>query len=474
MLQIDYRKIRSIHFVGIKGVGMTPLAIIAKEAGFTVTGSDIADVFITDTSLERAGIIPHGGFSPDYIIDADLVITTGAHGGFDNLEVKAAKEKRIPVITQGEAVGIFMQGDIFQRHFFGVSIAGCHGKTTTSAMIATLFQESGLDPSYAIGTSAIIPLGASGHFGRGEYFIAEADEYATEPKYDHTPKFLWQHPDIAVITNIEHDHPDLYPTIDAMREAYEKFAENARDKLLVAFGDDPQTRKLLASYKGNKVIYGFSSENDYIIHHIQVKNGQTFFSIDTHGIALGEFVLQVPGEHNVLNAVASLIVGLTCGISLPDIRKGVFAFKGTKRRFELIGRSLSGALLLDDYAHHPTEIKKTLQAAREQFNRSNIVCIFQPHTYSRTKLLFDDFSGSFIAADEVILTDIYPSARELPDTSVSSALLVKAIKKYNKHVLLLPELSDVIKYVEQRQLGKEYVVITMGAGDVYKIADNLL
>ena len=483
---IDYAKIKSIHFVGIKGVGITPLAIIAKEAGFSVTGSDLADIFITDESLQKAQIPLRTGFSSDAILQADLVITTGAHGGFDNIEVKAAREKEIPVITQGEAVGLFMQGDIFQRNFFGISVAGCHGKTTTSAMIATMFAQSSLDPSYAIGTSNITPLGVSGHFGSGKYFIAEADEYATEPKYDHTPKFLWQHPDISVVTNIEHDHPDLYLTIDDVREAYMKFimngiaslkdgpARNDAHNLLIAFGDDEQVQKILEDYSVDTITYGFSSNNDYIIHNVSTENGQTVFQIDSEAVTLGEFTLNVLGEHNALNAAAATIVGLECGLSLPAIQQGLLAFRGTKRRFEIIGRLSSGALLIDDYAHHPTEIKKTLRAAWEQFKKLKIVCIFQPHTYSRTKLLFEEFSSSFISADEVILTDIYPSAREAADPSVSSELLAQSIRKCNRDVLYLSKLADVVKYVKQRQWNEEYVIITMGAGDIYKIGEELL
>ncbi|HSW88883.1 MAG TPA: UDP-N-acetylmuramate--L-alanine ligase [Candidatus Saccharimonadales bacterium] len=475
MQDIDYSKIKNIHFLGIKGVGMTPLAIIAKEAGFHVSGCDSADIFITDEPLKKAGIIPQTGFSKDHLSNIDLVITTGAHGGFDNPEIKAAKEQKIPVLTQGEALGIFMKGEIFGKQFFGISVAGCHGKTTTTAMIATLFMQTGLDPTYVIGTSNIIPIGMPGHFGSGTYFIAEADEYATEPKYDHTPKFMWQHPSIAVFTNIEHDHPDIYPTIADTRQAFLNFAKSLdADRLLVAFGDDPQIRTLLKDYSNKKVTYGYSSHNDYIIHDIRIKNDHTTFDLDTKEVSLGEFSLNVIGEHNVLNATAAIIVGIECGLRIETIQKNILAFKGTKRRFEIIGKIPSGALLIDDYGHHPTEIKKTLRAARDQFKKSYIVCIFEPHTYSRTKLLFDDFSSSFINADEVILTNIYPSARENPDPTVSSEMLSQAVKKFNKNVLFLPNLSDVVKYIKQKEFGENAVIITMGAGDIYKVGEELL
>ncbi len=192
---------------------MTPLAIIAKEAGFDITSSDIDSEFITDAILKKTGIFPLNGFSPDHITSPDLVITTGAHGGYDNVEVKAAKVKKIPILTQGQAVGTFMRGELFKKKFAGISIAGAHGKTTTTAMIATIFQANRLDPSYIIGTGDVGSLGAPGHFGRGRYFIAEADEYATEPQYDKTVKFLWQNPMFAIFTNIEFDHFDMFESI---------------------------------------------------------------------------------------------------------------------------------------------------------------------------------------------------------------------------------------------------------------------
>src|SRR3989344_4179547 len=197
------KRIKSIHFVGIKGVGVAPLAIIAKEAGFSVSGSDIEDEFITTDSLMRAKIKPLVGFLEEHVQNADLVIATSAHGGLENIEVLDAKKREIAVWTQGQAVGEFMKGKIFGREFLGISVAGSHGKTTTTAMLSIILREGNLDPSFLIGTGNIPTLCNSGHFGKGKYFIAEADEYATEPKYDKTPKFLWQHPQIEIFTNIE-------------------------------------------------------------------------------------------------------------------------------------------------------------------------------------------------------------------------------------------------------------------------------
>lgn len=468
-------KLKNIHFFGIKGVGMTPLAIIAKEAGYKVTGCDVAEEFITDDALRSAGINPAKEFSPEHIRNIDLLIATGAHKGSENPEVKEAIAMNMPFYMQGEALGAFMEGKIFHRKFKGISVAGCHGKTTTTAMIATVFSEAGLDPSYVVGTSDIRPLGLPGHYGKGDYFIAEADEYATDPINERTPKFLWQHPTYTVITNIEYDHPDIYDSIDEVREAYLVFAANTvRGGTLITNGDDKEVRKILELYKRRTITFGFESENDYVLQKVSVAEGQTIFTAASREKDLGKFVLNVFGEHNALNALASVIVSLEAGISLDTIKKGLFLFGGTKRRTELIGKTSRGALLYDDYAHHPTEIRKTLDSLRKQFTNKKIITIFQPHTFSRTKLLFDQFSSSFADADAVIVTNIFPSAREAFDPSVSSEALVASMAPHHKESIFLPDPEDVVKYINEKKLGSDYVIVIMGAGDIYKIADKLL
>lgn len=470
---VNMQKIKHIHFVGIKGVGVAPLAIIAHEAGFIVTGSDIADAFITDEVLAKSDITPFVGFDPKHVDGADLVVTTGAHGGFDNPEVLFAKERQIPVWTQGEAVGKFMTGEIFQRKTLGISVGGTHGKTTTTAMIAHVLSHAQQDPSWVVGTSRIGSLGLAGHFGKGTYFVAEADEYANEPLHDKTPKMLLQHPKIAVITNIEHDHPDLYPSIDSVREAFSRFAKLLPpDGVLIACGDDMQVQKLLANYHQTVLTYGFEKSNTYHIQNVTKNTEGTAWEVRKEG-EIYALSLSVSGEHNILNATAAFLVGKMCGIAGDDMKKSLHAFTGTKRRMEYIGQLASGALLYDDYAHHPTEITKTLKAIREKYPNSHIVCIFQPHTFSRTKLLFDQFIDSLSLADEIVLADIYSSQREAFDTSVSSAMLVDKIKE-KKPAFLAKRLSDVVKYVNTKAYGTDVVVLTMGAGDIYQVANELL
>lgn len=466
------KKVKKIHFVGIKGVGMTPLAIIAKEAGIEVTGSDIEKTFITDKDLSKKGI-KVGGFN-DELPACDLVISTGAHGGYDNPQVLKARERDIPVLSQGQAVGEFMNGDILGRKYEGISVTGCHGKTTTTAMIATLFSRNKLDPSFLIGTSEVGGMDFPGHFGKGEYFIAEADEYATDIKHDKTPKFLWQKPKIEVITNIEFDHPDLYESIDDLVEAYKKFTQNITPSgVLITLQDDEEVRRLLKDYKGRLITFGFSPMSDFKITRLNISQEKMFFWVESDGTSLGEFSLNVLGEHNALNALASIVVGLEVGLSIDQIREGLGHFIGSKRRMEHIGKSENNALIFDDYAHHPTEIKKTLSSFKKSHPKHNLICIFQPHTYSRTKSLFEEFSRSFTDADSVIITDIFSSQREIPDSSVSSSLLAEEVSKYHKDVRYLPKFDDVIEYLVAKNPGPNSLILTMGAGDIYEVSEAI-
>jgi len=467
-------KYNKIHFVGIKGVGMTPLAIIAHEAGCSVTGSDVPDEYITDKALKSLEIPVYTNFSGDHITDVDLVIATGAHGGLMNPEVVAAKTKNIPVLMQGQAVGIFMEGKIFEKNYTGVSVAGSHGKTTTTAMIATILKENKKDPTYVIGTSDVTSLGLPGHFGKGEVFVAEADEYVTDPVQDKTAKFLWQHPKIIVLTNIELDHPDIYASVTDVRRVFLQFVRQLpSDGTLIVCGDNEQIRMLLSEYSGKVITYGFGSDNDYVVKRVSISGPQTFFWLEKQGESLGEVALRVIGEHNALNATAAIITAEVLGLSLDEAKKGIIAFTGTKRRLEIIGTTRHGAILFDDYAHHPTEIQTSIKALKASYPDKKITVIFQPHTYSRTKVLFHEFVTAFREADTLLLMDIYASAREAVDPTISSALLSEEIKKTYQKVIHTPTQNNVLQYLTIHQPTVSDVVVTMGAGDVYKIGPDL-
>lgn len=468
------KKIKKIHFVGIKGVGMAPLALIAKQAGFEVSGSDVAEIFITDAELKKANIVPYVGFSENHIDGADLIIYTSAHGGLENPEVKAAIDRDTPTLNQGRALGKFQKGEILGKKYRSISIAGSHGKTTTTAMIATILSENKLDPTYVIGTSNIPSLGSPGHFGRGKYFVSEADEYFADSVNDKVPKFLFQHPEIIVVTNVDFDHPDIYASIDEIRQASVEFTKNLTPGgVLIACGDGDENRKFLNEVEVRKITYGFSPDNDYVIERVNNSPDKMFFWVKSHNALLGEFSMRIFGEQNALNALASIIVGLEISLSVENIKKGLSIFSGTKRRSELVGDLPGGGLLYDDYAHHPQELRKTLAAFRKSFPKYRIIPIFQPHMYSRTKKLFGQFATAFSDADEVLITEIFPSFREKVDPNYSSRILTEEIKKYGKNATYFATLPDVVEYVSSQNFDKNTLIITMGAGDVYKIGRQI-
>ncbi len=469
------RQVKKVHFVGIKGVGMTPLAIIAKEAKFEVTGSDVSDTFITDSELSKAGIISFVGFDPKHIEEADLVIYTSAHEGTENPEVRAAASANIPILNQGRALALFQKGEPFGKKFKGISVSGSHGKTTTTALIATVLVKNNLDPSYVIGTSNIPSLGSSGHFGRGQYFITEADEYFADAERDKTPKLLLQNPQIGVITNVDFDHPDIYSSIDEIRKVFVEFTKNITpDGVLIACGDGQENRKFLNEVNVRKITYGISQDNDFILERENNSPDKMFFWVKSKDTLLGQFSMGVFGAQNALNGLCAVVVGLEIGLSVDQIKKALSTFSGTKRRSEFVGNLPGGGLLYDDYAHHPEEIKKTLSAFRKSFPKHKIIPIFQPHMYSRTKKLFKEFSQAFSDCDEVILAEIFPSFREKVDPSFSSSLLASEIKKYGKRAEYFPKPSNVVEYVSSRVFDKNTLLITMGAGDIYKIGNDLI
>lgn len=453
--------IQRVHFVGIKGVAMCALAVVAREKGLAVSGSDVAEVFPTDAILASIGIQVTTGFSADHIsqvLSPDLVIYTGAHGGRNNEEVIAARAAGIPVLAQGVALGKAMEG---KRQ---ISVAGSHGKTTTSAMIAAVFLAAGRDPSYAIGCGEIVGVGNPGHNGSGDVFIAEADEYSTEPGVDTTPRFLWQHPEVFVVTNIDFDHPDAYTSLDEVKKAFVALSGQMQGKkVLVVNADDPHS-DIFSSFAGELVTYGKGANATLTIKTIESHAGTTQVTFIENG-AEHIVTLKVPGAHNAYNAAAAALAARAMDISWDHITHGLALFGGSKRRFEYKGE-YKGARVYDDYAHHPKELAATIEAVRSWFPVNRIIVIFQPHTYSRTKSLLPAFASSFGHADTVILTDIYASARESDTLGITGRTLADETAKKHTHVIFAPRYDDVCKelsgYVDTGD-----IVLFMGAGDIY-------
>ena len=472
---------KKIYFVGIKGVGMTSLALIANEAGVAVRGSDIEQEFITDDVLKKNKISVFHGFEADDLIsfigesqtEEVLLITTSAHGGFDNPQVLEASKRAIKILTHGQAVGEFMKGNIFGRDFTGISIAGSHGKTTISGMLSTALSLLGEDPSYSVGTSELFPLGNPGHFGSGKYFVVEADEYVSEIQYDRKPKLLYQFPKIEIINNIDYDHPDYYNSIEEIEEVFYKFmAQVQNDGFIVVNGDDRRIGSLLARLPDKKVITcGIGSDNDYSLGDYKENGRSITFQVHKKKEGAQDYILNIPGVHNTLNALTVIAVLETIGYEYSQIARVIAQFTGTKRRFEVIGEMKNGAILIDDYAHHPEEITKTLSAARLAYPDKKIICIFQPHTLSRTEALLSDFSLAFAGIDCLVLLPVFITQREA-NVQREEINILEEFRKNNSSAVLLSDRLSVIKYVSEHST-PDSLILTMGAGDVYQIGKSL-
>lgn len=480
-------KIKKIYFMGIKGVGMASLAVVAKQAGIKVAGSDIGDEFITDGMLGREKIQIFTGFNPQNVqgfikgskLSEILFVATGAHNGFDNVEAKFAKEKGINIISQGQAVGVFMKGEIFgKNNCIGISVSGSHGKTTISGMLASSLSYLRMDPSYLVGTSEIFPIGSAGHFGRGDYFIAEADEYLSEPKYDRTPKLHYHDPKFLIINNIDFDHPDFYNSIDDVEKAFDDLIKKMKTgSTIIANGDDERVRKLIKDVPVtvNVITYGQNLTNDFVIEKFHQGRDESSYTVRFKSTHLGSVSLCVPGFHNAKNSLAVVALLLEIGVSFENCKKSLYSFLGTKRRMEKLGKTANGIIIIDDYAHHPEEIKKTLSSLRTYYPSKKIVVVFQPHTFSRTKALVSDFVSSFTDASDLILLPTFASLRDSENKSdENEKILLEQFQKINKNVVMLKNIDSVVEYVNKNYSGEEALILTMGAGDVYKVGKKLI
>lgn len=468
MIDLDIRNARHIYFVGIKGVAMAALAIYCKQRGMRVSGSDVQEEFPTDEMLTRAGIAIYQSFDPKHLHGRpkpDVVIYTGAHGGAENNEVAEAIRLGIPVFVHGKALGMFMED---KRQ---LSVAGSHGKTTTSAMIATVLTQAGLDPSYAIGCGEVFGLGFPGHFGTGDWFVGEADEYITDKDHDTTPRFLWQHPDILAVTNIDFDHPDAYGSLEEVQHAFLDFQNGQRGQRITIVNCDDHPSRVLQRQDQHVITYGFSQNSDVKITDLGHNSERMFFTLAQQDMTIGEFSLKVLGLHNVYNATAAVIACHYVGASWDHIREGLLQFGGTKRRFELLG-AVDGVLFYDDYAHHPREIAATLASIKLWHPDKKCIVVFQSHTYSRTKALLSEFATSFADADIVLITDIYPSAREQDTGEVNGPIFAVEVTKHHPRALYTKGSKEVYEYLK-RHISKANVVIFMGAGDIYHWGKNI-
>jgi UDP-N-acetylmuramate--alanine ligase len=454
-----------VHFIGIGGSGLSAIARLLLESGYDVSGSDRAMTPFAD-EVRKAGAKVFIGHHPRNIADAEWVVRSSAIPD-DNPEVQAAKRAGIPVYKRADFLGQLMEDKT------GIAIAGTHGKTTTTAMTAWVLSELGRDPSFIVG-GVMSNLGVNARAGKGNLFVIEADEY------DHM--FLGLKPQIAVVTSLEHDHPDLFPTFESMYAAFEKFVDLLpADGTLIVCTEDPGAAELVPyARKAGKNVIAYTLQVDATINSPfwvmarEVKANQRggfdfFVSSNMNNDARTTFVsLQVPGEHNVRNALAVMAIVDLLGLSRERSAQALADFTGTGRRFQLLGE-VNGISIFDDYAHHPTEILATLAGARARYPERRIWAVWQPHTYSRTQTLFLEFSRAFKDADEVIVTEVY-AARE-PKQEFTSAEVVSAMP--NLSARYIETLPDVSKYlIENLKPGD--VVLVLSAGDADQISKDVL
>ncbi|MFH0929832.1 MAG: UDP-N-acetylmuramate--L-alanine ligase [Candidatus Moraniibacteriota bacterium] len=457
-MTLDFAKIKKIYFIGIKGSGMVALVEIFARRGCEVTGSDTAEKFFTDEILKKKLFVKyHEGFDAEHIVgDIDLVVYSTAYNEKNNEEFKVAKYKSIPMVSYPGMLGILF------NEKYGIAVSGTHGKTTTTAMLAEIFKVAGLDPTAVVG-SQVKQWRGSALVGRSEFMIIEADEYQN--------KLDLYNPQAAILTSADWDHPDFFPTYDEYKKTFEKFvAKIPRHGFLVVCGDRSETLEIAKSAKCKIISYGFGKDADLKIANHELREGKQFFSVVLRDKKLGDFEIMLPGKHNILNASAAIAMAYQFNAKMEKVREALANFEGTSRRFEYIGRR-NGAILIDDYGHHPEEIKVTLQAAREFFPKRRIWCVFHPHTFTRTKALLSEFSQSFEDADRVIVLDIYGSAREVQG-GVHSKDLVELAKKYHRNVEYIPTIDEAIEFLKDK-ISREDLVIAMGAGNVWEVVEGL-
>ncbi len=445
---------RRIHLIGIGGIGLSAIARVLLANGEIVSGSDVSRSQMTD-ELEQLGVRITIGHRAENIGNVDIVLVTSA-ASVDNPEVQEARRRGIRIVKRF---------DFFPELTSGkktIAIAGTHGKTTTTGMVAAIMLEAGLDPTAIVG--GIIPeLGGNAHAGSGEYLVVEADEYDRA--------FLGLRPTIAVVTSIEMDHPDVYSSVEEVAAAFRQFLRFVpSDGLIVGCGDHQRVDQELRGVEQATVTrYGLGHNNDWRADQLTLNELGSDFSVWHGGTCFGTFTLQIPGRHNVLNALAALTVADAVGVDAASIRKTLSSFKGAVRRFQVKGQ-VGGVVIVDDYAHHPSEIRATLAAARQRYAGRRLWAVFQPHTFTRTLALLDDFAQAFPDADRVIVADIF-AARERVNPGISSRDLVQRIQ--HPQVVYIPQIEEIVAHLKSN-LRTGDVLITLGAGDVNRVGEQLM
>lgn len=454
---LDSKQIRYVHFIGIGGSSMSGLAEILLSQGYKVSGSDIKQSKATQ-KLENKGAQVFIGHKTENISNPDLIVYTVAVKE-DNAEMIRARELNIPVIDRAELLGLLMK-----KHPFGIAVSGTHGKTTTTSMITTVMLEAGNDPTVHIG-GELDSIGGNTRIGESDYFITEACEYYGS--------FLKFYPFIAVVLNIELDHVDYFRDLDHIKSTFSKFVSLVpQDGYIIACADDENTLSVVKDKNCNIITYGLKNpEAMWTAKNISYnETGFATFDLYREGNKLGTVSLSVPGIHNVSNALAAAAATHACGCSTGSIIAGLSCFGGSHKRFELKGL-VDGVKIIDDYAHHPSEVRATLNAAKSA-EHNRIWCVFQPHTYSRTKAFLEKFSQAFNSADSVIVTDIY-AAREKDPGDINSAMLTEEICKNGGNAIYISDFHEIASYLDKNAKPGD-LILTMGAGDIVRVGELFL
>ena len=448
-----FKRIKHVHFVGIGGIGMSGIAEVLLNLGYRVTGSDMRATAITDR-LERCGATIYPRQVAENVKDAHVVVTSTAVRP-DNPEIQEAERCKIPVIARAEMLAELA------RLKYSIAVAGTHGKTTTTSMIATILDRAGLDPTVVVG-GILNTIGSNARLGKGDFIVLEADESDRS--------FLLLSPTIAVVTNIEADHLDHYRDLEDIQAAFLSFINKVPFYGAVVLSlDEPAVQSLIPQVKRRIVTFGTAAPADVRITEVNVEGLGSTFTLRFNGGTIQTFKLGVPGVHNVLNATAAFAAARDMGVEPAVIASALEAFRGVDRRFQV--KSCDGITVIDDYAHHPTEIRATLGAAKAA-NFRRIFAIFQPHRYSRTFHLFDDFARAFNLADAVLILDIYP-AGENPIEGVTTPALIDKIKSFgHKNAIYAPNFETIESYIIANAKEGDAVVV-MGAGSVTKLSDTL-
>ena len=449
-----FRKVNKVHFVGIGGIGMSGIAELLLNLGFSISGSDLNDSKIIRNLRSKRAMIIEGHHAKNFA-DCEVLVYSSAVPE-DNPELIAAREKKVPIIKRAE-----MLGELIALKQTSIGVGGTHGKTSTSSMIGALLSHAQLDPTLVVG-GLVKNIDTNSQLGSGDLIVVEADEY--------DKSFLQLKPTISVITNIEQEHMDCYDDLEDLHNSFAQFANAVPFYgVVLACLDSSGVQDIIPKIKRPVITYGLTSQADISAKNIQSKESKTTYSLYKQDQKCGKVTLNVPGKHNVLNSLAAAAIGFEMGLDAKTIIDGIGSYGGVRRRFEIKGIA-GDVMVVDDYAHHPTEVSATLQAARGGWDR-RIIAVFQPHLFSRTKSFYKEFAAAFMDSDVLIVTDIYP-AREKPIKGITGKLVFNAARSTgHKNAHYIPDLKDLQTTLDGI-IQENDMVITIGAGTIWRYAQS--